>query len=240
MLNLALGVLLAAPPVAIIARHDADDERLLAEARPYTAVAPIGRQGQCTLIAPRWALTAAHVAASLPTGQTRLRFGDRDYLVERVVIHPQGHAQPGRPPEVDLALLRLDRDVEGVAPLPLYRAADEQGKTILVVGAGDVGDGRAAPKAGDGHRRAGRNIVDDAGPKRLFFRFDAPPEGVELEAVSGPGDSGGPALIQSESAASVAGVSSGSAEGQPGRYGVVEVYTRVSSYADWIDAELRK
>ena len=47
-------------------------------------------------------------------------------------------------------------------------------------------------------------------------------------------------MIQSESAASVAGVSSGSAEGQPGRYGVVEVYTRVSSYADWIDAELRK
>ena len=27
--------------------------------------------------------------------------------------------------------------------------------------------------------------------------------------------------------------------GRPGRYGVVDAYTRVSSYADWIDANIR-
>jgi len=68
-------------------------------------------------------------------------------------------------------------------------------------------------------------------------------DAMPLEGISGPGDSGGPTLID----LCVAGVSSaqrvvidvddeGRETGGPGRYGVIEVYTRVSSYLPWIRA----
>jgi secreted trypsin-like serine protease len=75
----------------------------------------------------------------------------------------------------------------------------------------------------------------------LVFRFDAPPGGTDLEGISGPGDSGGPALIERDGRWQVIGVSSGqdaNATSREGVYGVTEYYTRVSSYLSWLRAEL--
>ena len=63
----------------------------------------------------------------------------------------------------------------------------------------------------------------------------APPAGSEMEGVGGPGDSGGPALVEESGRYFVAGISSASMNGRPGTYGVTDVYTRVSSYVDWIE-----
>ena len=71
-----------------------------------------------------------------------------------------------------------------------------------------------------------------------FVSFDAPPGGTPDEGVGGPGDGGAAArFVELEGETLLAGVSSGS-EGEPGEYGLTDVYTRVSSYAGWIDAQV--
>ena len=72
------------------------------------------------------------------------------------------------------------------------------------------------------------------------MKFDAPPAGTDLEGVGGPGDSGGPALINAGGMWRVAGVSSASMDGRPSKYGVTDVYTRVSSYVGSISNTISK
>lgn len=220
--------------IGIVIRDDVSDAAAVKLGEPFVEVGRVVPDGGCTLIAPTWAITAAHVAASLPSGAT-IVFGDRRYEVTRVVLHPEGGAQPGVPPEVDLALLELATPVQDVPPVPLYRARDELGATLVIVGYGDFGTPKAGLQRTDGRRRAATNVVVDTGPRRVFVRFDAPPAGTAVEGVGGPGDSGCPALIDASGVWQVAGISSASMDGRPGQYGVTDVYTRVSSYLAWID-----
>ena len=130
--------------------------------------------------------------------------------------------------------------MEGVTPLPLYRGRAELDATLVIVGYGDFGTPQEPLQRSDGRRRAASNVVVDAGPRRLFMKFDAPPGGTDLEGVGGPGDSGGPALVEVAGVWQVAGVSSASMDGRPGQYGVTDVYTRVSSYVEWISDTIAK
>ena len=70
----------------------------------------------------------------------------------------------------------------------------------------------------------------------LVFRLDAPEDEntTPLEGVSGPGDSGGPALIESPGVSKLAGLSVASSGRPPGTYGNLEFYSRVSLDVDWI------
>jgi len=219
---------------SVVVRHDRPDSETLQLGERFAAVGRVLPDGGCTLIAPTWIATAAHVAAGVPH-DGRVRFGDREYAVKQVVIHPEGTAPEGVPPEVDLALIELAEAVEGVEPVELYRGRDELGRTLFIVGYGDHGSPSAALARADGRRRAVTNVVTDAGPRRIFMVFDEPPPGSALEGVGGPGDSGGPALIVEGDRVFLAGVSSASMNGRPGQYGVTDVYTRISSYAEWIE-----
>ena len=71
----------------------------------------------------------------------------------------------------------------------------------------------------------------------LRFVFEQGQNGLELEGVSGNGDSGGPAYLKKYDGYYLLGVSSrvDSWFKDVGEYGVKELYTRVSSHADWID-----
>jgi hypothetical protein len=79
------------------------------------------------------------------------------------------------------------------------------------------------------------DVVDDAGPRRVFMKFDEPPRGSEYEGVGGPGDSGGPAFLRKNGLLVLVGVSTASMNGKPGQYGVTDVYVRVCSFVAWID-----
>ena len=70
----------------------------------------------------------------------------------------------------------------------------------------------------------------------LVFRLYAPEDEntTPLAGASGPGDSGGPALIESSGVSKLAGFSFGSSGRPPGTYGNLEFYSRVSLDIDWI------
>lgn len=239
-LALVAATLVAGAASAVVWRHDVAARAAESLGAKFAAVGRVSPDGSGTLIAPRWVLTAAHVAARAGKEGGEVEFDGRRYAIKRAVIHPQGSPDPrnpNQPPEVDLGLLELAEPVVGVAPLALNRAADELGRPHAIVGFGDFGPSAASLRRGDGVRRAVMNVVDDAGPKRLFFRFDAPPKGEALEGMGAAGDSGGPALIERDGAWQVAGVSSGS-EGKPGAYGATDIYVRVSSFLPWIESKL--
>jgi hypothetical protein len=82
------------------------------------------------------------------------------------------------------------------------------------------------------------NKVTQALENYLTFSFDAPPQAMDLEGISGPGDSGGPALIEVDGKTFVVGVSSANDDrgaAGPCRYGSTEYYARVSAVAGWIE-----
>ena len=94
---------------AIIRRHDRDDARHLALGRDLEAVVDMRLPGGAgTLIAPAWVLTAAHVVQLIRLPH-RIRVGEHDYGIARMISFPGG--QVGRD---DIALVQLDRPVTDV------------------------------------------------------------------------------------------------------------------------------
>ncbi len=233
---------LSRPAEAIVTRHDREDARYLALGGKYPEVVPVAL-GQGTLVAPDWIITAAHVVdGGLSPVSGSVTIGGEAYPVERIVLHPSwvGDLGPGRAELdwVDMALVKLARPVAGVRPAALYPGHDEQGRTIVFVGRGRTGDGRAGPVRDDGRLRAAQNTVTRAEGAWLSFTFDAPPAGDDLEGISGPGDSGGPALLAIDGTRFVIGISSRNDHDAAGLpecvYGTTEVYARVSAQYDWL------
>lgn len=247
----ALAPLLPAPPSpSVIIRHDRPDARYRELAAAYPATCDVGGGGVGALIAPRWVLTAAHVAEGVGPFSARVGFGGRGgelerqvHAVDHVVVHP-GFGPSERGVVNDIALLRLAEPVRGLEPVPLYAGDDELGQRVTLVGCGDFGDGRSGPREADGLWRAATNTVLEAEGAELRFRFDAPDSGraTELEGFWGPGDSGCPCYIAVDGVAHLAGVSSYGydplGDGVPANYGERDVSFRVSHYAPWIRATL--
>jgi Trypsin len=220
---------------AVVVRHDRTDENIVQIARGFKAVGEVVGFGACTLIAPRWVITAAHVAGAVPPDSGRVRLEGREYAIDRIVLHPESEGWREQPPEVDLALIHLAAVVDSIEPLGLYSELNEKGKIAYIVGYGDAGTPREDLRPSDGKRRAVTNAINDVGPVRLFMLFDEPPLCTELEGIGGPGDSGGPALLRKELKMYVAGVSS-AGSGPRGAYGSTDIYMRVSTHRAWIDS----
>jgi CubicO group peptidase (beta-lactamase class C family) len=228
----------------IIIRHDrADaDYRKLGERYRHACVDVAGATG--TLIAPRWVLAAAHTVEKLIPGRPdydrsvlpKANIGGQDYVIEKIVQHPDW----GKPrASNDIALLRLAEPVKGIVPIRLYREKNEVGKIVTFVGRGTTGNGQDGAKGKDMILRGANDRVETADEKWISFIFDAPdsPNVLPLEGAGGAGDSGGPALIEKDGDLYTLGVLSHtrSADGPDDVYGMKTYYTRVSSYADWID-----
>jgi hypothetical protein len=137
---------------------------------------------------------------------------------------------------VDLALIRLETPVNSIDPIPLYTDTNETGALVTFYGTGSTGDGNVGVTTRDNNLRMAHNRVDSVEDDWLIIPFDAPPNAEPLEGISGPGDSGGPAIISIDGVDYLAGVSSrNDASGLAlCSYGTVERYARVSSHAQWI------
>ena len=233
------------PAQAIIYRHDIDAEAFLIDRAEFPAVFEIlPGDGGATLIAPQWAVTAAHVTQLIQRdGSHTVTIDDEEYNIIEVATHPKW----GGIHFNDIALLKLDRPVNNILPLPMYEREDELGQQVLILGSGDHATGLEGARnaARDGQFRGVTNIVERIELGSLWVQFDAPGSANEtnLEGVAGPGDSGGPALIEVDGSYYLVGVASfgiemGDPPPEPGTYGSFDTYTSISRHRDWIDAVL--
>lgn len=140
------------------------------------------------LVAPDVVLTAAHCLQGFgPEGPYEVFVGPELAARGRYAQVVEALVHPGYVPDThafDVALLRLARPVEGVAPfaLPTPGEVPAAGATVRVLGFGDTRDA-AAPA---GVRREGTLQVTQVEPAR-FLAAPAP-------SMSCTGDSGGPVL----------------------------------------------
>ncbi len=241
---LLVGLLLLESASPIVMRHDVDRARYLELARESGgSFAAVG--GGCgTFIRRAWILTAAHVARTVRVGR-HVTVNGIDYAIKRRVIHPEFEID--RAVLNDIALLELDRAVPDIEPARLYGESDEVGKQIVFLGTGWAGTGDTGMVDGAIDKaprlRAAQNRADGSKPGYLRFTFDAPdsPGALPLEGISGPGDSGGPALLFEDGQAYIVGVSSHQdrrGARTEGLYGAYEYYTRVSEFRAWILATI--
>lgn len=230
------------PLDAVIIRHDKADVLYLELGRNHREhIAHFNLPGgEGVLIAPRWVLTAAHVAANVRRG-TKVTIAGSDHIVRKRYLHPLWLKEA----RYDIALVHLNLPVSKVNPLPLYRKSDEKGRIVTILGCGLTGNGMIGQKVkGDRKLRGAHNRVDRTSPSWIKLTFDSPDKGLELEGVSGYGDSGGPALIEDAGRWCVAGISAVQTFSKPGlyegKYGVTDYYLRVSSFVSWIEATIRE
>lgn len=242
-LFLSLALLMTIAPIthAIVIRHDRADERYLGLGGKYPAVGRVGRRmGDGTLIGDRWVLTAAHVARGLMRRslEPSVFFGERAYRVSQAYPHPEWVDMGPH----DIAVLELAETVKDITPLALYSRKDEKGQIAVMVGHGRTGTGDNRERRDDDKKRGATNRIEEANDRHLVFRFDAPPDGTDLEGIPSGGDSGGPALLTVNGVSLVAGVSSAGQPGPggPGTYGALDYFTRVSTHADWVRRVLER
>ena len=242
-LLLAAAILAASfPAAAILIRPDRDDAEYLELANKYApSVLLNAPDGEGVVIAPRWILTAAHMAKALQEMKPvpKIPIAGRDQEIQSFHIHPDW--RKGNPAS-DIALIYLKRAVSGVEPAALYRGTDEGGKTVVIVGHGYTGKigGKPLPKEQwDRKKRAAINTVDRISPRTLGLMIKPPDEASDLQGAAAPGDSGGPAFFETPDGLQVMGIGSATddtnANGIVGDPGDWEIYVRVSTFAKWID-----
>lgn len=179
------------------------------------------------LVAPRWAITAAHVAAGC-TEVTLTYSGDRVGEIQRVIVHPEwADAGMGRN---DIALLEAAADF-GLEFYPPLSTGGEVGKLASVVGYGATGPMSYGHTKVDGLLRAGTQRVDRI--ERNCLVCDITLRGSSMEYGIAPGDSGGPLFVDGR----LAGINSYTASPRSytrSQYGEESGHTRVAVYREWI------
>lgn len=227
---------------SLITRHDVPDDKFVQLAKLYPQICHLP-MGEATLIDSSWALTAGHVgndlARDIKDGYSpTLTYNGIKYQIDKVVIHPAFKSlEEGI--QHDIALIKIKGSVKNGTPAKLYDKQDETGQQITIVGMGDMGTGLTGPQKWDKITRAATNKIDEVDNQWLRFSFDSNESAntTEMEGISGPGDSGGPAFVDKDGVRHIIGISShqkGQAEYGKGRYGVTEYYVRVSVYSSWI------
>ncbi|MBL4582472.1 MAG: trypsin-like serine protease, partial [Gammaproteobacteria bacterium] len=238
---------------AIIIRHDVGPARYEVKSSSYPSVFFLEQQGDrkvcaATIIHQQWALTAAHCVEQTLLGNALANGRDftvlvagQDREIDAVIIHPEFDLQGAN--DVDLALLRFKWASATPRAMPLHLQELTSGSIVTLLGWGYFGLGTIGRQYSDGSLRLAMNRITDV-DRRFRVRFDDPrdpsSDALPLEGMPSLGDSGGPALLESENGLFLVGITIGEltaddfSEETQGKYGAVAVYESVAMQLDWI------
>jgi len=224
---------------AIITRHDVDDAEYIVDGADYPALVELFEPGDClgNLVHPSYLLTVAHCATDLELGAS-LSIGGEARTVATITLHPRWRDGDA----FDIALVGLDTPVEEIEPISLYRAEDEVGSEIELLGRGLHGTGENGESGAtdDGQLRRATNTVDSVDDHFLRLTFDPPSReaSTRLEGVGAGGDSGGPVFLRRNGITYLAGLNAwgDSCDVDVAKYTAFDHQIRVSQFVAWIDA----
>lgn len=248
---------------AIIIRDDIEDEKYLVPSTALPALADFPGEGHGVLIFPQWVVTAAHVACIQHPEEITINGLSRK--VKSVFVHPGHKMLPeklikealasGEGSKLqaflamsdDIALIKLEVPITDVKPIPLYRGSNEIGRTAQLIGRGATGNGKEGPEPHSPHRTSLRrafNVISSVDKRWISYRFDSPKTALQLEGMSGNGDSGSPVLIKEKQEWQLAGLVAWDTSERDirnyhgGRYGDSGNNVRVSQYIGWIESTI--
>jgi len=263
MVSCLVATSLQASPMII--RHDKNDSEYVKQEADFPAVFPLhdnGKLKNCvgTMIAPQWAITAAHCTILLESGSKFVIAGNHaavssihmpsEYGYMKAIRNSKGDIidieDKVKDHSFDIALIKLDNPIKNANTLPLLTSAVKVNQIIEVMGWGDFGNGKTGvsrqERVNDRKFRVAYNKIEAVDGNYLIFNFDAPnsENALPLEGVNGPGDSGSPALVKTDSGYYIAGISSagdypdGQRHEREGKYGWQEYYISVNVLESWI------
>lgn len=241
-INIALTIIFSCYTIhssAIVIRHDVEDKHYRAEVKDFPPLATlytVGAHG--TLIAPQWVLTAGHTIFCADPG-ARIKIGNQWAEIDSRYTHAKFRKRWWNGDKHDISLLKLKSPVQGIKPAKLYSHTDELNQQVWFIGEGGTGNGNSGQtktyRDGKLALRKAQNAVSSVSDGDIMFTFEKGNAGLPLEGVSGNGDSGGPAFKIIDGDYYLLGVSSRVGGGSEGKYGVKEIYSRVSYYRQWIN-----
>jgi subtilisin-like proprotein convertase family protein/V8-like Glu-specific endopeptidase len=192
-------------------------------------VGPLGCTG--TLISPTHVLTAAHCLEGVSNSGAFFEVNGQTYNSSKVTIHENYNANQFDA-GYDLAIIELDRAVNGVEPMNINRTTPQVGTMLTLVGFGEGGTSQGGYDPNDTGKQVGQTELEEVSQTHISWNFDS-----HNESNTAPGDSGGPAFVEVNGEFLIAGVTSGG-DGDAHTLGDYSFDTRIDNLADWIDNQV--